>query len=415
MSVLVDVVGIGADGWDGLAPASRRAIESADVLFGSPRQLAAVPGDRPLRVQWPSPLIPALPGVLDAYADRRRCVLASGDPMFHGIGNTLARMLGASAIRVHPHPSSVSIACARLGWALQQADVVSLVARPVETVLPALSHGHRVLVLSEDGSTPGVLASLLQHNGFEASSMSVLEQLGGPNERVRTASVAEWMNREDVNPLNVVALEVRSAGPRRTRVAGLDDSAYCGDGQLTKSEVRALTISALAPAPGERLWDVGGGSGSIAIEWMRTHPTCTAESFERVETRSETIRINALTLGVPSLSIRGGAPAAFERAPQPDAVFVGGGATQPGMLDACWDALAEGGRLVVNAVTAESESLVLQWYSRVGGSLRRLQVHRGEPLGSFTGWRPQMPVTQWSAVKSSTPEKTVVERSEETA
>ncbi|KIQ15047.1 bifunctional cobalt-precorrin-7 (C(5))-methyltransferase/cobalt-precorrin-6B (C(15))-methyltransferase [Rhodococcus sp. MEB064] len=397
---VIDVVGIGADGWNGLAPASRNAVDTADVVFGSARQLEALGSLDAQRVAWPTPLIPAMQELLAVHSGRRRCVLASGDPMFHGIGVTLVRLLGADAVRVFPHPSSASLACARLGWALHDVEVVSVVARPVESVLPALTDGRRVLVLSEGAETVGSLSKLLTDNGFAESTMMVLEQLGGPEEQVRTAPVDTWRGASDVDPLNVIGLDVRHAGPRLTRVAGLSDAAYIGDGQLTKSEVRALTISALAPAPGERLWDVGGGSGSIAIEWMRTHPSCRADAFERVESRSETIRTNAVALGVPALTVRGPAPDSFADAPRPDAVFVGGGVTQPGMLDACWDALGHGGRLVANSVTAESEALLLQWYSRHGGSLRRLQVHRGEPLGGFTGWRPQMPVTQWIVRKT---------------
>lgn len=416
----IDVVGIGADGWDGLAPPTRRALAEADVLFGSRRQLDAIPESvcAADRVVWPSPMLPRLRETVDVYAERRCCVLASGDPMFHGIGVTLARTYGPSTIRVFTHPSSVSLACARLGWALQDVEIVSVVARAVETVLPALVHGRRVLVLGEDRHTPSSLAELLRRHGFGKSAMTVLEQLGGVEERVRTLPTETWAEGFDApdapGALNVIALDVATddagQGIRATRNPGLADSLFVGDGQLTKSEVRALTVTALAPTPGELLWDVGGGSGSIAIEWMRTHPRCRAEVFERVDTRSASIRTNAGALGVPSMSIRGAAPESFDGAPTPDAVFVGGGVTQPGLLDGCWAALRPGGRLVANAVTAESEALLLQWYSKHGGTLRRIQIQRGEPLGSFTGWRPQMPVTQWVAVKTTErtdPESTV--------
>ncbi len=399
---VIDVVGIGADGWGGLAPASRDAVAAAEVLFGSPRQLDSVPLDATSpgaqRVSWPSPLLPTLRSTLDEHADRRRCVVASGDPMFHGIGATLARLLGADALRVFPHPSSVSIACARLGWPLADVEVVSLVARDPATVLPALHPSARLIVLAEDGATPTAVATLLRENGLGACSMTVLESLGGPTERVRVATAEDW-RAGDVDPLNLIAVEVPAGGPRRTRNPGLPDDAYAGDGQLTKREVRALTLAALDPSPGERLWDVGGGSGSIAIEWMRTHPRCRADTFERVSTRASTIADNARALGVPGLAIHGAAPAALADAPAPDAIFVGGGATAPGLLDACWAALRPGGRIVVNAVTAETEALVFRWFTEQGGTMRRIQIHRGEPVGGFTGWRPQMPVTQWCAVK----------------
>lgn len=397
----IDVVGIGADGWDGLAPASRDAVAAAEVLFGSSRQLDAVPLDAAgaQRIPWPTPLLPTLRSTLDEHADRRRCVLASGDPMFHGIGVTLARLVGADTLRVFPHPSSVSLACARLGWSLPDVEVVSLVARDPATVLPALHPAARLIVLAENDTTPTAVAILLREHGFGDVRMTVLESLGGPTERVRSATAGDWQ-ADDVDPLNVIAVEVPVTGPRRTRNPGLPDDAYSGDGQLTKREVRALTLAALDPAPGERLWDVGGGSGSIAIEWMRTHPRCRADTFERVPERARTIADNARALGVPGLEIHGAAPAALTDAPTPDAIFVGGGATAPGMLDACWAALRPGGRMVVNAVTAETEALVFHWFTEHGGTLRRIQIQRGEPVGGFTGWRPQMPVTQWCVVRA---------------
>lgn len=397
---VIDVVGIGADGWDGLAPASRDAVAAAEVLFGSSRQLDSVPGKASgaHRVPWPTPLLPTLRATLDEHADRRRCVLASGDPMFHGIGATLARLLGADALRVFPHPSSVSLTCARVGWSIPDVEVVSLVARDVATVLPALRPSARLVLLSEDDATPDAVVTLLRENGFGDSRLTVLECLGASTERIRSATAQDW-RADDVDPLHTIAVEVRGDGPRRTRNPGLPDDAYAGDGQLTKREVRAATLAALDPAPGERLWDVGGGSGSIAIEWMRTHPRCRADTFERVPERALTIAANARALGVPGLTIHGPAPAAFTEAPTPDAVFVGGGATAPGMLDACWAALGPGGRIVVNAVTAETEAVVFRWFTERGGTLRRIQIQRAEPVGGFTGWRPQMPVTQWSAVK----------------
>ncbi|MGU3433111.1 precorrin-6y C5,15-methyltransferase (decarboxylating) subunit CbiE [Actinomycetes bacterium M1A6_2h] len=392
---MIDVVGIGADGWSGLTDTSKTAIESAEVLFGSERQLNSVPFDGH-RVSWPRPLLPALPGLLADHEGSRRCVLASGDPMFFGIGSTLARMLGADNIRVLPHPSSASLACARLGWALDYVDVVSLVARPPSALVPVLSHGRRVLVLSEDEKSITHVTEMLRTNGFEHSTVTVLAQLGGPDEEIVSTTAESW-NGAAPDPLNVIAIDV--VGARTSRMPGLPDSSYAGDGQLTKNEIRALTLSALAPAVGEALWDVGGGSGSISIEWMRTHPSCRAEIFEQSPERSRFISANAATLGVPALRIHGRAPESFGELASPDALFVGGGVTEPGLLDACWDRLAPGGRMVVNAVTAESESLILQWYSRHGGVLRKFQVYRADALGSFTAWRPQLPVAQWVATK----------------
>ncbi|MBF6209964.1 precorrin-6y C5,15-methyltransferase (decarboxylating) subunit CbiE [Nocardia puris] len=398
------VVGLGADGWDGLGVRAKEAIGAAEVLFGSARQLALVPEEVGIqRRAWPSPLLPALPDLLREQTGRRVCVLASGDPMFYGIGVTLARLVGPAALQVFPQPSSATLACARLGWPLAETPVVSAVGRPLHAVLPELSDGSRFLVLSADERTPSALAELLRENGFGDSTLTVLEQLGGPAERISQDLAAKWTARE-VDPLNIIALECVADPdrPRATRLPGLPDALYGGDGQLTKAEVRALTLAALAPAPGELLWDVGGGSGSIAIEWCRTHPTCRAVTFERLATRRAGIEANATALGVPQLRVRGEVLAELADAsgePAPDAIFLGGGVTQPGVLETCWAQLRHGGRLVANAVTAESEALLVSSAARYGGDLRKFQIYRAEPLGGFTAWRPQLPVAQWSAVK----------------
>ncbi|MBO0855654.1 MAG: precorrin-6y C5,15-methyltransferase (decarboxylating) subunit CbiE [Nocardia sp.] len=408
MSDPIPVVGIGADGWPGLPETARARVQHAQVLLGSARQLDLVPAEATgaERVCWPSPLLPVLPDLIDSYRDRRVCVLASGDPMFYGIGVTLAKILGPQAIRVFPQPSSATLACARLGWPSAHIPVVSTVARPLETVLPELTHGRRLLVLSGDENTPRELAELLRGKGFGQSRLSVLEQLGGPAERIVDGIAADWPHAPG-DRLNIVAIEaVRDRRTLRlTRIPGLPDAGYQGDGQLTKSEIRALSIAALAPAPGELLWDVGGGSGSIAIEWCRTNPDCRAVTFERSESRRDQIAANTTALGVPAIEVRGefltettesGSPA---QPPVPDAIFIGGGLTQPGLVDACWSRLRPGGRLVVNAVTAESEALLLQRRAEWGGALRKFQIYRGEPLGGFTAWRPHLPVAQWIVTK----------------
>ncbi|XVV06363.1 precorrin-6y C5,15-methyltransferase (decarboxylating) subunit CbiE [Actinosynnema sp. CA-248983] len=380
---MVTVVGIGADGWDGLSPAARDEIASAEVVMGSTRQLDLVPGAFE-RVAWPSPLVPALPGLLDAHAGRRICVLASGDPMFHGIGATLVRLLGADAVRVVPHPSSVSLACARLGWALDAVDVVSLVGKPVSLLVPFLHPGRRVLVL---GGSPPEVAALAGD-----ARLTVLEQLGGPGERVHHDLSA-------ADPLHVLAVECGPGG--YSLVPGLPDDAYEHDGQLTKREVRAVTLALLGPRPGELLWDVGAGSGSIAIEWCRTHPSCRAIAVERSPERAARITRNALTLGVPAVQVaEGTSPAALDL-PAPDAVFIGGGLTAPGVVERCWDALRPGGRLVANTVTLESEAVLARWHGELGGSLTRLSVSRDTRVGGFTGWRPHMPVTTWAVTKEN--------------
>jgi precorrin-6B C5,15-methyltransferase / cobalt-precorrin-6B C5,C15-methyltransferase len=398
---LIAVVGIGADGWDGLPPASRAEIERAEVLVGSARQLALVPAEvSAQRLPWPSPLSQALPGLFEGHAGRALVVLASGDPMLSGIGTTLTRLLGNERVRVLPAPSSVSLACARLGWPVEDTEVVSLVGRPLELLHPHVQPGRRLLVLGSDGTTPGQVAALLTARGYGPSLVTVLGGLGGPDEQLRTGLAATWSERSP--ELAITALECR-ADPGTTPLPttpGLPDTAYESDGQLTKSEVRAVCLARLAPMPGQQLWDVGAGSGSIGIEWMRTHPTCRAVAVEASAERAERIARNAGRLGVPHLQVLAGrAPELLARLPVPDAVFIGGGLTTPGLVEQCWAALSAGGRLVANAVTVESEAVLAAWFGRVGGELVRIGVQRAEPVGGFTGWKPAMPVTIWSVTK----------------
>ena len=395
----VAVVGIGADGWAGLAEPGRAAVRAADVLLGGPRQLDLVAGHTRAQPRpWPSPMVPAVPGLLAELAGRRVCVLASGDPMVHGIGATLARLLGPDRLDVVPHPSSVALACARLGWPQDGVEVVSAVARPLERVRRFLAPGARLLVLSEDAATPAALAALLVDAGHGASEMTVLAQLGGPAE-TRTDGTADGWAHPPGDPLNVVA--VACAGPSGLgETPGLPDSAYDHDGQLTKREVRAVTLAHLAPRPGELLWDVGAGSGSVGIEWLRAHRSCRAVAVERDPARAARISANAAALGVPHLRVvLGPAPDALAGLPEPDAVFVGGGVTNPGVLDACRAALRPGGRLVANAVTVQAEAVLADGHGRLGGELTRIAVARAAPVGGFTGWRPAMPVTIWSVTR----------------
>ncbi|XRQ09158.1 precorrin-6y C5,15-methyltransferase (decarboxylating) subunit CbiE [Actinomadura welshii] len=401
---VITVVGIGADGWDGLPETSRAALRAAGVLMGGRRQLDLVPEGGAERVAWPSPLLPALPGLIERYEGRGIAVLASGDPMFFGIGSTLAGILGADRLRVLPHPSSVSLACARLGWPLDRVDVCSLVGRPAETLNALLAPGRRIVVLGAGRDAPLTVAGLLTRRGFAPSRMTVLCDLGAGTETVRHRAAGEW-DEPAGSALNIVAVEC-APGPDATplpRTAGLPDDAYEHDGQLTKSEIRAIALSRLGPLPGELLWDVGAGAGSIAIEWARAHPSCEAVAVERDAERAARIGRNARSLGVPGVRVvQGPAPDALDGLPEPGAVFVGGGLTVPGVLERCLDALKPGGRLVATAVTLESEVRVAEARRAHGGELVRVGVERAAPLGAFTGWRPAMPVTLWTTWKDDT-------------
>ncbi|MFC0574723.1 precorrin-6y C5,15-methyltransferase (decarboxylating) subunit CbiE [Paraburkholderia solisilvae] len=399
MPASLTVVGIGDDGFAGLGRAARRALFDASVIYGAERHLAMLPARmRARRERWPSPfdITPLLAG-----QDAAVCVLASGDPMLFGIGATLARHAGADRMRVLPAPSSLSLAAARLGWPLQDVATVSVVGRPLAAVNAHLHDGARVFVLSSDGTTPAKIAACVAARGFGATQMTVFEHVGGPLER-RIDGIAHAWQVDRCAALNLIALECRASGhqPRVALTPGLPDDAFSHDGQLTKRDVRALTLARLAPAPRELLWDVGAGCGSIGIEWMRAHPSCRAIAIEAHPERQRFIEHNRDALGVPALQlVAGAAPAALAGLASPDAVFIGGGVTVPGVFDACWSALRSGGRFVANAVTLEGEAALAACRKRHGGTLTRIALADAQPLGGFETWRPALPITLYETVK----------------
>jgi precorrin-6Y C5,15-methyltransferase (decarboxylating) len=393
MTAWLTVVGIGEDGYAGLGKAARRALLGAELIVGAARQLALLPkGINAAQQLWPSPFS------LDALLAQRGtpvCVLASGDPMLFGVGASLARQLPAAELLVLPAPSSISLAAARMAWPLQEVTVLSLVARPLAALQAQIHPGVRLLILSNDGSSPGAIAQLLTERGFGPSRLTVLEHLGGPLER-RVDGLAACWDLPEAAALNIVAVEcVAGANARRLPLTtGLADSAYQHDGQLSKRDVRAITLARLAPRPGELLWDVGAGCGSIGIEWLRSHPSCRAIAIEADAGRQQLIVHNRDALGVPSLQLLAGkAPEALVGLEAPDAIFIGGGVTLPGVLELCWQQLKPGGRLVANAVTLQSEATLLAWRSQHGGELTRIQVAQAQPLGDFDTWRSALPIT----------------------
>jgi precorrin-6B C5,15-methyltransferase / cobalt-precorrin-6B C5,C15-methyltransferase len=397
----LSIVGIGEDGVDGLSATVRGLVSAAEIMFGGRRHLTLAAGlIRGAARPWPSPFDGAAEEFLQ-HRGRQICVLASGDPFHYGVGATLARTIDPREMVVVPAPSAFSLAAARLGWSLPETTLLSAHGRALDLVRPHLQPGAHILALTPDGGGPGALAQVLGQTGFGGSRLTVLEALGGPRERIRTSPAVNF-DLAEIDALNIVAIEVEAAPGARiiARIAGLADSLFEHDGQITKREVRAVTLSSFAPRRGELLWDIGAGSGSVGIEWLLADPAMRAVAVEHDGERAARIRRNAAAFGVPGLEIvQGAAPAALAELATPDAVFVGGGASDAGVLDAAARALRTGGRLVVNAVTLETEAILIARHAALGGDLIRIAIDRAAPLGDKTGWQPARPVTQWTWTK----------------
>jgi len=396
----LSIIGIGEDGVEGLSPVARGLIEGAEIVFGGRRHLGlAAPLIRGATRPWPSPFERA-PEEVMRHRGRPVCVLASGDPFQYGVGAVLARHVDVREMIVVPAASAFSLAAARLGWSLPQTVLLSVHGRTLDLVRPHLQPGARILALTSDGDGPAALAKLLAETGFGASRLTILEWLGGPRESICSTTAAAFAFGA-VGPLNTLAIEVIAAPDARVLALtpGLADNLFEHDGQITKREVRAITLSSLAPRRGELLWDIGAGSGSVAIEWLLADPMMRAIAIEQRVDRAARIRRNAAAFGVPGLEIvEDSAPAALASLATPDAIFVGGG-SDAGVLDAAARALRPGGRLVVNAVTLETEALLLARHAAFGGELIRIAVSRADAVGAKTGWRAAMPVTQWMWAK----------------
>lgn len=396
----LSIVGIGEDGLDCVPAAGRALIDKAEVLLGGRRHLAMIPDDHKAeRMTWRSPLSDTVED-LKSLKGVPVCVLATGDPMSYGIGVTLGRVFGPQALTVLPAPGAFSLAAARLGWPLEQVTRMTLHGRPLSLLAAELAPGARLFILSENAHTPGEVAGLLTAEGYGASRVHVLEHMGGDRERLIDGLARDW----DVPPgadLNTIAVECIPEPNARIlgRVPGLPDEAFHHDGQLTKREVRAATLAKLAPHQGAVLWDIGAGCGSIAIEWMRAGGEAVA--VERDKARCRMIARNAAILGVPHLDlIEGEVPVAFEHLEgSPDAIFIGGGSSVPGLAETCWDRLKPGGTLVANAVTQEGEVKLSELHKTWGGEMARIAVSRLKEIGPYHGWQPLMTVTQFATRK----------------
>jgi len=400
MTPWLSIIGVGDDGLADLKPAARLALDQATLIVGGDRHLAMLPEDGRTRKTWPSPLMKLVDEIL-ARRGEATCILATGDPMHYGIGVTFAKHLPIEEIAVFPAPSAFSLAAARLGWDLAKAKQITLHGRPLSMIISHLAPGARILALSDSGRTPAEVATLLTSLGYGSSEMTVLEHMGGTEEALHKGNALDLTDKT-FRDFNTIALLCRTEAAARvlSPMPGLPDDAFIHDGQLTKKEIRAASLSALEPLPGQLLWDVGAGCGSIGIEWMRCLPGTQAIAIEHVEERLGYIEKNRERLGVPLLRIeRGKAPDKLSGLPAPDAVFIGGGISTEGVFEACWSALKPGGRLVINTVTVEGEAEIFKLHHEHGGDLARLTISHAEAIGRFTSWKPLRQVTQYRLVK----------------
>jgi len=402
----LSVIGINEDGLAGLSATARSLVDTAKILVGGDRHLAMLPElpeDQRSRIVWASPIESTIQQIINLRG-KSVCVLASGDPLWFGIGTTLLKRIPIQEIAIIPSPSTFSLICARLGWSLNEVETLSLCGRPVSILQTYIYPNAKLLILSAGKETPQTVAKILCDRHFSNSKITVLEHLNGTKERIISNVASQLLDFSEFADLfadlNAIAVECIPNPEAKilSRMAGLLDDAFCHDGQLTKREVRAITLSALAPNAGELLWDVGAGCGSIGIEWIRSHPRCQAIAIEK--SRTHFIAENAIALGTPNLKIiEGKAPEVLQGLPTPDAIFIGGGATVPDLFETCWENLRSQGRLVANVVTLEGEQKLFQWQQKYGGTLTQISISRAEAIGSFLGWKPMRPVTQWQVIK----------------
>ncbi|WP_135080302.1 precorrin-6y C5,15-methyltransferase (decarboxylating) subunit CbiE [Terasakiella sp. SH-1] len=395
---MIHVIGIGEDGLEGVKPTARQLIETAEILVGGVRHLEMVDSEA-RKISWGVGLGKGIDEI-KANQDKRIVVLASGEPLWFGIGATLLKHFEATELMIHPANGSFSLTAARMGWAVQDCVCMTIHGRALESLNRYIADGVKILVLSRDGKSPIEVADLLAKYGYGDSHLTVFEHMGGEDEKRLEGTATGWTAQ--TADLNTIAIDCKAGTGARCLplTSGLGDDLFEHDGQLTKREVRAVTLSTLAPQPGELLWDVGAGCGSIAIEWMRAHPTCQALAIEQNDHRRSMIAHNGASLGVPTLEIVDGrAPEALGGLPTPDAIFIGGGISKKGVLEACWNALPIGGRLVANTVTLEAEREMLHFAEKIGGQLIRIAISREEHVGRLTALKPMAPVLQLSAIK----------------
>ena len=394
------IIGMGEDGYDGLLARARLAIAEAEVIIGSDRLLAYLPASHAERHFWPQPFS-AVVDRITPFRGRKTVILATGDPLNYGVARKLMTFIPFTEMEIVPHLSAFSLAAARMGWSLPDCDTLSLHGRDTANIEAFIQPNVRLLVLTEDASTIPETARRLVSRGYGSSKMTVLENMGGALER-QSSFTAETVPSTVFSPLNTLAIHcIASPGARMlSRLAGIPDDAFQHDGQLTKREVRAATLAALAPSSDKLLWDIGAGCGSVAIEWMRAARGCEAIAFEHDPERLKKIAFNADQLGTPRLKIIAGeVPATLTNQPAPDAVFIGGGLGTPGVFETAWQHLKPGGNMVANVVTIEGELHLYDLHEKHGGDLVRIEVSHLTHVGRLRALKPRMAVTQWRAHK----------------
>jgi precorrin-6B C5,15-methyltransferase / cobalt-precorrin-6B C5,C15-methyltransferase len=400
MTTWLTIIGMGEDGHAGLSTSAKRAIENAEVIIGSERLHALLPKQKAETHLWPQPFSAAYTQV-KSFAGRNTVLLTTGDPMNFGVARKLFELLPDDEIKVIPHLSAFSLAAAKLGWSIPDCDLLTIHGRPAANLESFIQPNAKLLILTQDETSVAEVCCRLIARGFEKSQVTVLENLGGPKERI-TYFTADQNPNHDWSPLNTIAIHCTASPDAKiySRLAGLSDDAFVHDGQLTKREVRAVTLASLAPAPDQLLWDVGAGCGSVAIEWMRSTRGCEAVAIEQDEKRCAMIAQNTDQLGTPRLKvIKGLAPAALANLARPDAVFIGGGVGDAGVFEMCWQALKSGGRLVANVVTLEAEMHLYDLQEKHGGELVRIAISKLESVGKLRALKPKMPITQWRVIK----------------
>ena len=398
MTAWLHIVGIGEDGFDGLTPATRAVVEAAEVIIGGERHHALAANISAERLAWPSPFN-AMVETIEGLRGKRAVVLVTGDPLWFSVGARIGRAMDPAEIVYHPQLSAFQLAAARMGWSLADIETLTVHGRPVEQMIAFIQPDVRLLVLTTGVETPAQIAKFLSERGFGKSKMTVLAAMGGKDELRFDGTADAWQH--EVPAFNTLAVECIAAPDAALlpRVPGLADALFQSDGTMTKQEIRAATLAKLMPMRGALLWDIGCGSGSVAIEWMRAARYARAIGIEPRADRRAMAGANAMALGAPKLELVDGmVPDALGGLPAPDAIFIGGGLSRA-TFDEAWAALRPLGRLVANAVTLESEAELMALHAEFGGELVRISVCRAEPVGRLTGWRPSMPVTQWSLVK----------------